>query len=137
MHIVLARPVVRITGKFTEGELLLMVNDRGARRLIGIKIHPVPIPKAWLARLGKYSVPASSPLRLLKNIQQIALRQDDRGFLYLEFDSQRGFTLLPLSDHEAVIAGLGRGKQETFRAKEIDGVTHLYYSGLVHTKLKD
>ncbi len=118
-------------------ELLLMVNDRGARRLIGIKIHPVPIPKAWLARLGTYSVPASSPLRLLKNIQQIALRQDDRGFLYLEFDGQRGFTLLPLSDHEAVIAGLGRGKQETFRAKEIDGVTHLYYSGLVHTKLKD
>jgi hypothetical protein len=114
-------------------ELLLGVNDRGARRLVGIKIHPVPVPKVWLARLGRYSVPDAMP----KTVKQIALRQDDRGFLYLEFDGERGVTLQPLSDHEAIIAGLGRGKQETFRAKEIDGVTHLYYSGLVSAKLKD
>ena len=114
-------------------ELLLLVNDRGARRLIGKKIHPVPIPTAWLARLGHYSVPDA----MLKKIKHLALRQDDRGFLYLEFDGERGVTLQPLSDQEAVIAGLGRGKQETVRAKEIDGVTHLYYSGLVHAQLKD
>jgi CubicO group peptidase (beta-lactamase class C family) len=114
-------------------ELLLMVNDRGARRLIGKKIHPVPIPTAWLARLGHYAVPDA----MLKKIKYIALRQDDQGFLYLEFDGERGMTLQPLSDREAVIAGLGRGKQETFRAREIDGVTHLYYSGLISSKLKD
>ena len=114
-------------------ELLLMVNDRGARHLIGKKIHPVPIPTAWLARLGSYSVPDA----LLKEIKRIALRQDDRGFLYLEFDGERGMTLQPLSDREAVIAGLGRGKQETFRAEDTDGATQLYHSGLVYTKLND
>lgn len=114
-------------------ELLLVVNDRGARRLVGIKIHPVPIPPAWRARLGRYSVPDA----MQKTVKQIALRQDDRGFLYLEFDGERGATLRPLSDREAVIAGLGRGKRETVRAEEIDGASHLYYSGLVHVKLKD
>lgn len=114
-------------------ELLLAVSDRGARRLVGIKIHPVPVPTAWRARLGHYAVPDA----LQKTVKRIALRQDDRGFLYLEFDGERGVTLQPLSDGEAVIAGLGRGKQETVRAQEIEGVTHVYYSGLVSTKLKD
>lgn len=114
-------------------ELLLGVNDQGARRLVGIKIHPVPIPPAWRARLGHYAVPDA----LRKTVERIALRQDDRGFLYLEFDGERDATLQPLSDREAVIAGLGRGKQETVRAEEIDGVSHLYYSGLVSAKLKD
>ena len=114
-------------------ELLLGVNDRGARLLVGIKIHPVPIPPAWLSRLGHYAVPDA----MRKEIKRIALRQDDRGFLYVEFDGERGVTLQPLSDREAVIAGLGRGRQETVRAEEIDGVSHLYYSGLVSAKLKD
>jgi hypothetical protein len=114
-------------------ELLLVVNDRGARRLVGIKIHPMPIPPAWRARLGHYAVPDA----LREKINRMALRQDDRGFLYLEFDGERGATLQPLSDREAVIAGLGRGKQETVRAEEIDGMSHLYYWGLVHVKLRD
>ena len=114
-------------------ELLLVVNDRGARRLVGIKIHPAPVPTAWRARLGHYSVPDA----MQKTVQRIALRQDDRGFLYLEFDGERGVTLLPLSDQEAVIAGLGRGKQETFRAEDTDGATQLYHSGLVYNKIKE
>lgn len=114
-------------------ELLLRVNDRGARQLLGIKIHPVPIPPAWLSRLGNYAVPDA----MRENIKRMALRQDDRGFLYLEFDGERSVTLQPLSDQEAIIAGLGRSRQETVRAKEIDGVSHLYYSGLVSAKLKD
>ena len=77
------------------------------------------------------------PDALHENINRMALRQDDRGFLYLEFNGERGVTLQPLSDREAVIAGLGRGRQETGRAGEINGVSHLYYSGLVSAKLKD
>jgi hypothetical protein len=54
-----------------------------------------------------------------------------------EFDGQCGVTVQPLSDREAVIAGLGRGRQETVRAGEIDGASHGYSSGLVRAKLKD
>lgn len=114
-------------------EVLLRVGDRDARQLVGIKIHPVPIPQAWSARFGRYAVPDA----MLKDIKQIALRQDDRGFLYLEFNGERGATLQPLSDHEAIIAGLGRGKRETIRAQETEGVTCLYYSGLSSCRIKD
>lgn len=44
-------------------------------------------------------------------------------------------TLLPLSDTEAVIAGLGRGQRETIRASERDGTVDMSYSGFEFRKV--
>ncbi len=99
--------------------------------VIGEKIKPVPIPEKWLKREGTYEFinPDSSLLP-----DEIKLFVEE-GLLVVECSvpfwhvTVIRFALMPVSDSEAIIAGLGRNMGETIRVVTVDGREMLYYSG--------
>ena len=102
--------------------------------LLGEKIKPVPVPEKWLRRVGEYEI--TNPGDDLFVPDRHRLRYAD-GLLFLDyFDptaelSAVTFALLPVSDTEAVISGLGRNMGETIRAITINGKEALSYSGYI------
>jgi len=119
------------------GREILTVSTRGRDILIAEKIHPVPVPHAWLKRIGEYRIDNQGddfPL-----IEDIHFRHED-GLLLVEcsvpffFKGKVQFPLYPISDTEAVIAGLGQGLSETIRVVRTNGKEALRYSGYVLVK---
>ncbi len=100
--------------------------------LIGEKMKPVLVPEKWLQRVGEYEI--VNPGDDVRVPDQPRLRYAD-GFLFLDYGDPIAekatvtFALLPVSDDEAVIYGLGRGMGETISAVTIDGKEELCYSG--------
>lgn len=121
------------------GREILTASTKGRELLIAEKIRPVPVPEAWSNRAGEYRISNLGddfPL-----MEEIRLRYDD-GLLFIEcavplfFKGTVRFPLKPVSDTEAIIAGLGRGLGETITAVTINGNEALVYSGYHLTKLR-
>jgi hypothetical protein len=106
--------------------------------LLGEKIKPVAVPDKWLQRLGAYEI--ADPGDDVFVPDQHRLRYAD-GFLFLDYFDPTAkvptvtFALLPVSDTEAVIYGLGRNMGETIMAVTVDGKEQLLYSGY-HMQMK-
>jgi CubicO group peptidase (beta-lactamase class C family) len=103
------------------------------RLLIGEKIEPVAIPKAWLERVGPYEMP--DPEKSGFFVPK-ALTTDGRNlFLTLQVNhtvipnSTLKLPLLPISDDVAVIRGMGRGLGEVIIAERDANGVKLKYSG--------
>ena len=105
-----------------------------------LKITPPEIPEAWKARLGAYSLDDPDEQIVLSNIS-LEIRN---GLLTavskleikpFEFKADHlASGLLPVSDNDAVIAGLFYGDGGTLHALDEDGQTHIFYSGYGFTK---
>jgi len=107
-----------------------------AEFLVGEKIMPVPVSGKWLQRVGEYEIANAGDDVLVPD--RIRLRYAD-GFLFLDYiistwESTETFVLLPTTDAEAVIYGLGRYMGETIRTVSINGQEMLAYSGYVLRK---
>jgi hypothetical protein len=119
------------------GHEILTAGTRGRDLLIAEKIHAVPVPETWLKRVGEYRIDNRGDDFLL--IEDIHLRYED-GLLLAEcavplfFKGRVRFPLKPVSDTEAVIAGLGRGLGETIRVIQVKGREALRYSGYALVK---
>jgi CubicO group peptidase (beta-lactamase class C family) len=108
------------------------------RLVIGEKIEPVAIPKAWLDRVGEYQVaePEKNGFFVPK-----AVTTDGR-YLYLNLqvnhtvipNSTLKLPLLPISDDAAVLRGLGRGLGEVVVAVRDRNGIKLKYSGYILSK---
>lgn len=103
----------------------------GREFLAGELIMPVPIPKRWLQRIGKYEIANRGNDVLL--FHKFQLRQD-RGLLLLSFlprysNEAMTFALKPVSNSEAVIRGLGSNRGETICVVKRNGEEFLQYSG--------
>jgi hypothetical protein len=111
-----------------------------AKFFVGEKIKSVPVPGKWLQRVGEYEVANAGDDIIVPD--QPRLRCDD-GILFLEYfvssldKTAASFALLPVSDTEAIIYGLGRGMGETIRAVTVDGKEQLYYSGYLMRMKKE
>jgi CubicO group peptidase (beta-lactamase class C family) len=115
------------------GHEILRASTKGSDLLIAEKIQPVPVPAAWQMRAGKYTIQnqeADVPI-----FEKIRLRYDGT-WLFLEcsmpllFRYSFRFPLKPVSDTEAVLAGLGgRSMGETMRVVTVRGKELLSYSG--------
>lgn len=94
-------------------------------------MEDVPVPTAWLARVGDYQVVNPDPDFPLEDLR---LRHE-HGVLCMSYrlpvltDQTMRLPLRPITDDEAVIAGLGRTRGETVRMEERDGETLLRFSG--------
>ncbi|MCK5831944.1 MAG: beta-lactamase family protein [Methylococcales bacterium] len=104
--------------------------------IFGEKIKPAPISSAWKNRLGKYEV-----TNLENEIESLApknvvFREKDGVLIAgLSIDSDNlQLPLQPLSDTEAIILGIGRGKRETIRIVTINGKEQIAYSGYLFSK---
>lgn len=105
--------------KLSEREVLTIEGPQ-ERQLLGEKIPQTPLPMIWRHRAGKYRVLDEDNVVLRLGIQN--------GFLVLSgFGPNR--VLTPVSDTEAIIAGLGRSLGETIAIENRDGVEVLRYSG--------
>jgi hypothetical protein len=121
-----------LSRRLVAGHEILTVSDGEQEMLVGEKIAPVPIPAAWQQRVGQYEIVDSDEDALL--IADLALREED-GLLIVEYTlpefgkEKISMVVHPLSDNEAILAGLGRGLGETVRVVSNNGVEQLVYAG--------
>jgi len=100
--------------------------------LIAEKVTPEPISPAWRDRLGRYRIDNSDDDVTMVN--DIELREEG-GLLLMDYrlvefgGAKVSNVLRPISDSEAVLAGLWRGMGETVRVVLNDRVEQLIYSG--------
>jgi len=119
------------------GHEILKASTKGRDFLIAEKIAPTPIPESWKKRAGEYRIAnLGDDVPLLEDIH---LRFED-GMLLAEYavpffiKGKVRYPLRPISDTEAIIAGLGRGMGETIRVVQVNGGEALRYSGYVLVK---
>jgi hypothetical protein len=119
------------------GHEILKASTRGRDFLFAEKIYPVPVPEPWKKRVGEYRI--DNPGNDFPLIEKFRIRHED-GLLLAEcavpffFKGKARFPLRPVSDTEAIIAGLGRGLGETIRVVQVNGREALRYSGYVLVK---
>jgi CubicO group peptidase (beta-lactamase class C family) len=119
------------------GRNILKVGLNGREMLLGERIQPMPIPSAWMKRLGKYEIINPGDDHVL--VEGIRLR-NDAGLLVIDYSIplvMKGtlqFALKPISETEAVIYGLGRGMGETIGVVTVRNDEMLTYSGYLLKK---
>jgi CubicO group peptidase (beta-lactamase class C family) len=119
------------------GHEILKASTKHRDFLVAEKISPAPVPESWKKRVGEYRIDNQGddfPL-----LEDIHFRYED-GLLLAEcsvpffFKGMARFPLRPISDTEAIVAGLGHGMGETIRVIQMNGREALLYSGYVHVK---
>jgi hypothetical protein len=119
------------------GHEILKVSTKGRDLLIAEKISAAPVPEQWKNRVGEYRI--DNPGDDFLPLENIHLRYED-GLLLMEFEvpfffkGKVRFPLRPISDTEAIIAGLGRGMGETIKVVPVNGGEALLYSGYLLVK---
>jgi CubicO group peptidase (beta-lactamase class C family) len=117
-------------------DLLKAVLD-GREYLAGVRLPPTPVPASWQRRAGEYEIVNDGDDTLL--VEGIRLRAAGES-LTVEYamplftDQQLNLALVPLSETEAVIGGLGRGRGDTIRVVTRGGEELLAYSGYLLRK---
>jgi CubicO group peptidase (beta-lactamase class C family) len=130
---------LHLSRALVSGRDVVLAEDGGRTMLGGEKITPRPVPQKWLDRLGDYAFVNTKPGEDGIQIDKVALVHRD-GLLMIDIsvpDMPGESGLLPieaLSDSEAIISGIGRGKGETLRVVDIDGAEHIAYSGFLLRK---
>jgi hypothetical protein len=129
----LGLPGLRVSFERIDGRDLIVTHQRGIRGYLAQRIEASPIPAAWRKRLGALEITNSGDDWMV--LENPHLREED-GLLILGYD----FVLLyppvpvsmvldPISDEEARIVGLGRGKGETIRMVHGSGGDTIRWSG--------
>ena len=112
------------------GREVLIASDGYTRLLIGERLQPHPIPRAWRQRAGRYEIVNAGQDELL--IDDISLEMKD-GLLLLRARILDGeiseIVLQPLSDTQALLLGPLAGAGETLEAVQHDGEELWRYSG--------
>lgn len=130
---------VGLSREVVAGREVLVAEADGTRMAAGEHLRPTTIPEAWVRRAGDYRVVNVGSDALL--VVRPALKVTG-GVLLVEFEMPRmagdlriRLPLVPLSDDEAVLAGVGPGLGETFRVVPLaDGTEGIRYSGFILTK---
>jgi len=124
---------LRFATRMIDGREVIVAEKNGQEVLLGEKMPRVPVPEVWIRRAGEYDLlnpdedfPLEEP--------RVWYEQGTLGMSYrvpLLSDKTIRVPLMPISDTEAVILGLGRMRGETLRAIQVNGEEHLRYSGFV------
>jgi CubicO group peptidase (beta-lactamase class C family) len=114
------------------GRTVITIHNAGKRFLAGVRIVPRPVPQSWLKLAGRYVIANKGEDGTLVENMELAY---ENGVLVLKYTLPEapGFkpsiALEPISDDEAISAGLGRFMGETFKVVSVDGEQRLLYSG--------
>lgn len=121
-----------------DGHDLALAHWQDQTFVLGEKIKPVSIPAALRSRLGEYEIVNLAQGEVMVP-EKCALRERD-GFLMLEYSipafdmNNLAFPITPVSDHEAIVLGLGRGMRETVHFSKVNGKELIAYSGYLLRK---
>ena len=122
------------------GRNVLKGRGNGREWLVGERIQPVAIPEKMLRHIGEYQCVnhgSDAPM-----FDKVCLRQEN-GLLLMDYSiplSSRDtmtLALKPVSDSEALIYGLGRGKGETIRLVNEEEEELFRYSGYLFKKKRE
>lgn len=113
-------------------EVLIARNQQQSRMVVGERIHPVPIPSAWLRRVGRYEI-MDLPEEEVR-VDRLRLSVQDEflvvtGRITKPKPVEFTFALEPLSDTEAIVTGLGVGAGETLEVIHQSGEEFGHFSG--------
>ncbi|HXC93264.1 MAG TPA: serine hydrolase domain-containing protein [Geobacteraceae bacterium] len=131
---------IYIDREMVTGRNILKVVIDGNEFLAGEQLKPGPISDKWQQRSGEYEIINAGDDAVL--VDKVRLRYEE-GLLKAEYtlplftDQILSLALAPLSETEAVICGLGRGKGETVRVVTREGQELLAYSGYLLRKKAD
>jgi len=131
---------IYIDREMVTGRNILKVVIDGNEFLAGEQLKPGPISDKWQQRSGEYEIINAGDDAVL--VDKLRLRYEE-GLLKAEYtlplftDQILSLALAPLSETEAVICGLGRGKGETVRVVTREGQELLAYSGYLLRKKAD
>ncbi|MDJ0863317.1 MAG: serine hydrolase domain-containing protein [Gammaproteobacteria bacterium] len=127
---------LRFRTRMIDGKEVIVAERDGQEMLLGEKVRPAPVPKAWLDRVGSYELMNPDPEFPLEE-PRLWYEQGNLGMSYrMPLLSNRTVRvpLRPISATEAVILGLGRTRGETLRAVQHNGEERLRYSGYIGRK---
>jgi hypothetical protein len=122
------------------GHEIVKATINGQEQLVGELINPVPIPEVWQNLVGEYELVNAGDDAVL--IDKVRVQQDN-GLLLVEYtmplfsDKRMSLAIMPLSDSEALISGLGRGMGETIRIVNVGGEEMFQYSGYLFRKKQE
>lgn len=123
---------VAFSAQHIAGRDVIVAHFKDKRYLAGVPIASYDLPKAWLQRVGRYTIINQGEDGTLVENLELAY---EHGVLMLKYTLPEapGFTpsiaLVPVDDQEAISQGLGRFMGETFRANTVQGEQRLLYSG--------
>lgn len=127
---------IRLSTATVGGRQIIVGRIGGESLVFGEKLRPATIPENFLKRIGSYEIigkiDGPSP-------DQIILKEED-GLLVGEVRFPEKPELLlrigfqPISNNEAITAGLGSGRGDTLRLIKEDGEDRLAFSGLLLRK---
>lgn len=114
----------------------VLVYQRWGRRLpIGERLTPQPLPAAWRARTGDYTLvdPVGEVADWARDGRIRVVERD--GFLLALTEhggkSESVMVIRPLDDTRAVVAGIGSDRGQAVRVVRQEGEERVLYSGLV------
>jgi hypothetical protein len=115
-----------------------MVKTKGKQFLLAEKISKKPIPASVKPWLGELRITNPDPAVVVEDIK-LAI---ENGLMMISyripmFDESVRLVLIPQSDEEWVVAGIGRGMGETIQVRSRGGSAYLYYSGYEIVKAGD
>ena len=121
-----------------EGREILVGSTHHQAMLMGERIHPVAVPKKWLDRVGDYRIVNGEINPMVP--EKVTLQLED-GLLmtttvYADPAKQSRMIILPVSESEAVIAGLGSGMGETIRIEDSAAGETGWFEGLEFRKIE-
>lgn len=119
------------TGACIGGRDVLLARKASGFRLAGERVAPVPIPDAWLQRLGDYHY-AGADTFVAGRVEAVRMTVE-QGFLLVAaqgVDGAQRFALAPMGDDAAILRGLGRARGDTVHVRRVDGAEVLRYAGL-------
>lgn len=127
---------IRLSTATVGGRQIIVGRIGGESLVFGEKLRPAAIPENFLKRIGSYEIigkiDGPSP-------DKIILKEED-GLLVGEVRFPEKPELLlrigfqPISNNEAITAGLGSGRGDTLRLIKEDGEDRLAFSGLLLRK---
>jgi CubicO group peptidase (beta-lactamase class C family) len=121
-----------------EGRDIIALHRFGERFLAGEKIKPFKLPDAWLKRLGNYNVINNDQDLIYVKSVRLAFEEGKFSAYYKMNDDdeerERKAALMPASDTEAYILGLGRHMGETISIEKSEDGEQLKYSGYIFKK---
>ena len=128
---------IQIDREMVNGRDILKVVIDGSEFLAGERLQPGPIPEKWQQRTGEYEIINGGDDTV--PVENVRLRYAEEilsaEYTMPHFSEQTmSLALAPISETEAVICGLGRGKGETVRVITREGEELLAYSGYLLRK---
>ena len=116
-----------------DDQTAVVMTFKGREQLLGALVKPQPIPDAWLARLGEMEIYNQDAYMNFRNTR-LELRD---GILVMSYklkmtvlpEQNAAVPIMPISDNEAVVLGLGRGMNETIYIANEGSREILHFTG--------